>query len=63
MVSTDRRLPALWWQRPQFWRRVHTYSGDVSFLAAHMWRIRELTPWSLDTALRKIQPARREEAA
>ena len=53
----NRRLPVIWWQRPQYWSRFSEGDdGEVVSMAARMWRIRELTPWSLDTALRNIQP-------
>jgi hypothetical protein len=51
------QVPALWWQRPQYWgERRETEDGEVTFLASTMWRIRELMSCPLDANLRKIQP-------
>lgn len=54
----NRRLPVLWWQRPQYWSRFSEGDdGRVMSLAACMWRIRELMPWSIAPAFRPaMQP-------
>lgn len=50
--------PVLWWQRPQYWSRfIEGDDGRVMSVAALMWEIRELMPWSIAPAFRRaMQP-------